>query len=84
MQFMKNEMRPLCAFANPLEIDNHNKIEGTIPLEGALLIFIAIIAFFYGDNCNFIVLYFDFREILETKTDNNPKRISSLAPAIQR
>ena len=84
MQFMKNEMRPLCAFANPLEIDNHNKIEGTIPLEGALLIFIAIIAFFYGDNCIFIVLYFDSREILETKTDNNPKRISSLAPAIQR
>ena len=30
------------------------------------------------------MLYFDSREILETKTDNNPKRISSLAPAIQR
>ena len=39
MQFMKNEMRPLCAFANPLEIDNHNKIEGTIPLEGASLLY---------------------------------------------
>ena len=75
-------MRPLCAFANPLEIDNHNKIEGTIPLEGALLLY--VIAFFYGDSCIFIMLYFDSREILETKTDNNPKRISSLAPAIQR
>ena len=30
------------------------------------------------------MLYFDSREILETKTDNNPKRISSLAAAIQR
>ena len=34
MQFMKNEPRTLCAFANPLEIDNHNKMEGTTLLEG--------------------------------------------------
>ena len=34
MQFMKNNSRTLCAFANPLEIDNHNKMEGTTLLEG--------------------------------------------------
>lgn len=34
MQFMKNDPRPLCAFANPLEIDNHNRTEGTTLLEG--------------------------------------------------
>ena len=34
MQFMKNDPRSLCAFANPLEIDNHNKTEGTTVLEG--------------------------------------------------
>ena len=34
MQFMKNDTRTLCAFANPMEIDNHNKMEGTTLLEG--------------------------------------------------
>ena len=34
MQFMKNDPRSLCAFANPMEIDNHNKMEGTTLLEG--------------------------------------------------
>ena len=34
MQFMKNEPRSLCAFANPMEIDNHGKMEGSTLLEG--------------------------------------------------
>ena len=34
MQFMKNDTRTLCAFANPMEIDNHDKMEGTTLLEG--------------------------------------------------
>jgi hypothetical protein len=34
MQFLKNEPRPLCAFANPLDIDNHNRTEGSTVLEG--------------------------------------------------
>ena len=34
MQFINNDPRSLCAFANPLEIDNHNKPEGTTVLEG--------------------------------------------------
>ena len=56
MQFMKNEMRPLCAFANPLEIDNHNKIEGTIPLEGSLL-------HMYNNDINFeLALKLDHRQ----------------------
>lgn len=34
MQFMKNDSRSLCVFANPMEIDNHNRMEGTTLLEG--------------------------------------------------
>ena len=34
MQFMQNNPRSLCAFANPMEIDNHDKMEGTTLLEG--------------------------------------------------
>ncbi len=34
MQFMRNEPRRLCAFANPLEIDHHGRTEGGTILEG--------------------------------------------------
>lgn len=34
MQFMKGRNQLLCPFANPLEIDNHNRTEGSTLLEG--------------------------------------------------
>jgi len=34
MQFIKGHRKLVCAFANPLEIDNHNKTEGGAILEG--------------------------------------------------
>jgi len=34
MQFIKGRRRLLCAFANPLEIDHHNKTEGGTIVEG--------------------------------------------------
>ncbi len=34
MQFIKGNSKLLCAFANPLEIDNHNRTEGSTLLEG--------------------------------------------------
>jgi len=34
MQFCKGQRRLLCAFANPLDIDYHNRTEGSTVLEG--------------------------------------------------